>query len=72
MNIGDQKVQRALRKQKVRGLLQDKKVPGTNAGTTVAAAQGSLVGGLPQDPWERARLTAPSTAKQDLSNTVTD
>ena len=32
MKIGDQKVQRTLRKQKVRGLLQDKKVPGTNTG----------------------------------------
>ena len=40
MKIGDQKVQRTLRKQKVRGLLQDKKVPGTNAGTRVAAAPG--------------------------------
>ena len=38
----DQKVQRTLRKQKVRGLLQDKKVPGTNAGTRAAAAPGRL------------------------------
>ena len=69
MKIGDQKVQRTLRKQKVRGLLQDKKVPGTYAGTT-AADPGLLVQGLPQDSWERARLMAPSTAKQVLSNTV--
>ena len=40
MKIGDQKVQRTLRKQKVRGLLQDKKVPGTNVGTRAAAAPG--------------------------------
>ena len=66
----DQKVQRTLRKQKVRGLLQDKKVPGTNAGTRVAAAPGPPVQGLLQDPWERAGLTAPSPAKQGLSNTV--
>ena len=57
MKIGYQKVQRTLRKQKVRGLLQDKKVPGTKAGTRVAAAPGPPVLGLPQDPWERAGLT---------------
>ena len=68
----DQKVQRTLRKQKVRGLLQDKKVPGTNAGTRVAAAPGPPMWGLPQDSWERARLTDPSAAKQGLSNTVRD
>ena len=33
MKIRDQKVQRTLKKQKVSGLLQDKKVPGTNVGT---------------------------------------
>ena len=48
------KVQRTLRKQKVRGLLQDKKVPGTNTGTRVAAAPGLPLRGLPQDSWERA------------------
>ena len=42
MKIGDQKVQRTLRKQKVRGLLQDKKVPGTSTGTRAAAAPGRL------------------------------
>ena len=72
MKIGDQKVQRTLRKQKVRGLLQDKKVPGTNAGTRAAAAPGPPVQGLPQDSWERAGLPAPSAAKQGLSNTVRD
>ena len=72
MKIGDQKVQRTLRKQKVRGLLQDKKVPGTNAGTNTAAAPGLPLLGLPQDSWERAGLMAPSTAKQGLSNTVRD
>ena len=49
MKIGDQKVQRTLRKQKVRGLLQDKKVPGTNVGTRAAAALGPPVQGPPQD-----------------------
>ena len=58
MKIGDQKVQRTVEKQKVRGLLQDKKVPGTYAGTT-AADPGLLVQGLPQDSWERARVNGP-------------
>ena len=40
MKIGDQKVQRTLRKQKVRGLLQDEKVPGTNTETRAAAGPG--------------------------------
>ena len=40
MKIRDQKVQKTLRKQKVRGLLQDKKVPGTSMWTRVAAAPG--------------------------------
>ena len=54
MKIGYQKVQRTLRKQKVRGLLQDKKVPGTNMGTGEAAAPGLPMWGLLQDTWERA------------------
>ena len=72
MKIGDQKVQRTLSKQKVRVLLQDKKVPGTNKGTRVAAAPGLPMQGLPLDSWERAGLMAPSPAKQGLSNTVRD
>ena len=72
MKIGDQKVQRTLRKQKVRGLLQDKKVPGTNAGTRAAAAPGPPVQGLLQDSWERVGLIAPSPTKQGPSNTVRD
>ena len=68
----DQKVQRTLRKQKVRGLLQDKKVPGTNVGTRAAAAPGPPLPGLLQDFSERAWFTAPSPAKQGLSNTVRD
>ena len=72
MKIGEQKVQRTLRKQKVRGLLQDKKVPRTSAGTRAAAAPGPPLPGLPQDSWERAGLIAPSPAKQGLSNTVRD
>ena len=55
MKIGDQKVERTLRKQKVRGLIQDKKVPGTNTGTRAAAAPGLPMRGLLQDTWERAR-----------------
>ena len=69
MKIGDQKVQRTLKKQTVRGLLQDKKVPGTSTGTRAAAAPGLPVRGLPQDSWERAGLTAPSPAKQGLCST---
>ena len=72
MKIGDQKVQRTLRKQKVRGLLQDKKVPGTNSRTKVATALGPPLLGLLQDSWERAGLMAPSPVKQGLSNTVRD
>ena len=72
MKIGDQKVQRTLRKQKVRGLLQDKKVPGTSAETRVTTAPGLCPPGLPQDSWERAGLTAPSPAKQGLSSTERD
>ena len=53
-------------------MLQDRKVPGTKVGTRVAAAPGPPVRGLLQDSWERARLTAPSAAKQGLSNTVRD
>ena len=60
MKIGYQKVQRTLRKQKVRGLLQDKKVSGTNVGTRAAAAPDPPVWGLRQDSWERARLRPPS------------
>ena len=68
----DQKVQRTLKKQKVRGLLQDKKVPGTSVGTRATAAPGPPEPGLPWDSWERAGLTAPSPAKQGPSNTVRD
>ena len=71
MKIGDQKVQRTLRKQKVRGLLQEKRIPGTSAGTRVAAAPGPPVQDLPQDSWERVWLTAPPL-QQGLSNTVRD
>ena len=52
-------------------MLQDKKVTGTSMGTRAAAALGPPVQGPPQDSWERARLMAPSAAKQGLSNTVT-
>ena len=72
MKIGNQKVQRTLRKQTVRGLLQDKKVPGTNTGTRATAAPGLPVRVLPQDSWERAQLMAPSAAKQGLSNILRD
>ena len=40
MKIGDQKVQRTLRKQKVRGLLQDKKGPWDQTG--VATVENSM------------------------------
>ena len=66
MKIGDQKILRTLKKQTVRGLLQDKKVPGTSVGTRAAAAPGPCPLGLPQDSWEKARLTAPSPAKKTL------
>ena len=55
-----------------KGLLQDKKVPGTNKGTRAAADPGLPMQGLPQDSWERAGLRAPSPSKQGLSNTVRD
>ena len=69
MNIGDQKVQRTLRKQKGRGLIQDKKVPGTKAGNRAAAAP---VRPMSEDSWERAGLMPPAAAKQGLSNNVRD
>ena len=72
MKIGDQKVQRTLRKQKVRGLLQDNKVPGTKVRARTAAAPGRTMRGLTQDSWERAGLTAPSPDKQGLTNTMRD
>ena len=50
MKIGDQKVQRTLRRQNVRGFLQDKKVPGTNMGTRAAAAPGLPVGSCGRTP----------------------
>ena len=56
----------------VRGLLQDKKVPGTSAGTRAIEAPGPRPQGLPQDYWERAELTAPSPAEQGLNSTERD
>ena len=61
-----------LKKKTVRGLLQDKKVPGTSMGTRVTAAPGPCPSGLLQDSWERAKLMAPSPAKQGLSSTQRD
>ena len=55
-----------------KGIALGQKVPRTNKGTRTTAAAGPPVQGLPQDSWERARLTAPSPAKQGLSNTVRD
>ena len=72
IKIGDQKVQRTLRKQKVRGLLQHKKVPGISVRNRATTAPGPPLPGLLQDSWERAGLTAPSTAKQGLSSTMRD
>ena len=54
------------------GLLQDKNVPGTSIGTRAAASPGLPLPGLLQDSWERAGLTAPSTAKQGLSSPERD
>ena len=59
-------------KTKGKGLLQNKKVPGTSAGTREAAAPGPCPQDLPQDNWERAKLTAPSPAEQGLSSTERD
>ena len=56
----------------VRGLLQDKKFPGTSVGTMATAAPGPHPPGLPQDSSERAGLKALSPAKQGLSNTERD
>ena len=72
MKIGDQKVKRTLKKQMVRGSLQDKKVPGTSSGTRATAAPGPSLLGLQQCSWERVRLTAPSPDKQGLSSTQRD
>ena len=72
MKAEDQKVLRTLKKQMVRGLLQDKKVPGTSVGTRATAAPGPHPQGLPQDSWERAELMAPSPAKGGLTSTERD
>ena len=69
MKIGDKKVQRALKKQTARGLLQDNKVPGTIAGARATTAPCQV---LPKDSWERVRLTAPSPANQGLSSMERD
>ena len=69
MKIGDQKVERTLKKQTVRGLLQDNKVPGNSMGTRVTAGPGLHTPDLLQDSWERAGLMAPSAAKKGLSST---
>ena len=72
MKIGDKKVQRALKKQTARGLLQDKKVPGASTGTWVTGAPGPRLLGLPQDSWERAGLRAPSPDEQGLNSRKID
>ena len=55
-----------------KGIASRQKVPGTRAETRVTLAPGPNLLGLPQDSWERAKLTAPSLAKQGLSNTKRD
>ena len=55
-----------------KGIASGQNVPGTNVGTRPAAAPDPPMWGLLQDSWERAGLTAPSAAKQGLSNTVRD
>ena len=55
-----------------KGMLQDKKVPGTSVGNRGIAGPGPPPPGLPQYSWERAELKAPSIAKQGLSNTRRD
>ena len=66
------KVQRTLRKQKVRGLLKDKKVPGTSRGDQGGCSPRPAPDGLLQDSWEKAELMAPSPAKQGFSSTKRD
>ena len=56
----------------VRGLLQEKKVPGISSGNRVTAAPGLHMLGLLQDSWEKAELMAPSPAKQGFSSTKRD
>ena len=72
MKLGDQKVYRALKKQTIRGLLHDKKVPGISVGTWATAAPGPYPPGLPQDSWEGVQLMAPSPAEHGLSSTKRD
>ena len=52
-----------------KGSASDKKVPGTSVETRETAAPGPHLLGLPQDSWERARLTAPAPAEKGLSST---
>ena len=53
-------------------MLQDIKVLGTSTETRATAAPDTPLLGLPWDSWERARLMAPSLAKQGLSNNGRD
>ena len=55
-----------------KGMLQDKKVPGTSAGTSATAAPGRSPPHTVQDSWERAVLTTHAHAKQGLSSTERD
>ena len=72
MKIGDQKVQRTLKKTEGKGIASRKKGPWDQRRDQGGCSPGPPVWGLLQDSWERAGLTAPSPAKQGLSNTVRD
>ena len=71
MKIGDQKVQRTLRKQG-QGIASGQKGPWDERGDKGSCSLRAAHMGRPQDSWERAGLMAPSPAKQGLSNTVRD
>ena len=66
------KNRRNWKKQTVGGLLQDKSVPGTSAGTRATAAPGLCLLGQTQDSWERAELMTASPAKEGLGRTKRD
>ena len=55
-----------------KGIASGQKGPWDQFGDQSGGSPGPPVLGLQQDSWERAWLTAPSPAKQGLSNTVRD
>ena len=72
MKIGDQKLYRILKNQMIRRVLQDNKVPGTTAGTRVAAASGPAPAGSAAELLGESQVKGSLPDKQALSSTGRD